>query len=247
MTVRRTGHPVPACAMVMAAGMGTRMRPLTLDRPKPLVHVGNETLLDHVLGHLRGAGVGKIVVNVHYLADQIEAHLAKHAQDFDVTISDERDALLETGGGLIRAKPLLSCDPFLCVNTDNVWIDGKDNSIVEMASHWDNATMDVLMLLVPTDRAQHHSGQGDFFIEPDGQLRRRGNAPHAPFVWTGIQILSHRVLNDPPSDKFSTNIFWDRAMAQGRLFGVELQGAWFDVGTPDAIGPVAHRLQASVA
>jgi MurNAc alpha-1-phosphate uridylyltransferase len=231
--------------MVMAAGMGTRMRPLTVHRPKPLIQIGPETLLDHVLGHLRRAGIGKIIVNVHYLADQIEAHLAQYARDFDVSISDERGQLLETGGGLMQAKPLFSSDPLFCVNTDNVWIDTQENSLAKMTAHWDDAKIDVLMLLVPTAHAQHHAGSGDFFIENDGQLRRRGTADTAPFVWTGIQILSQRLLVNPPSAKFSTNILWDRAMAQGRMFAVEHAGAWIDVGTPDAVAPAAAALAQS--
>ncbi len=241
MTLRSTGHPVPTTAMVMAAGKGTRMRPLTNDRPKPLVSVGNTTLLDHVLMHLRGAGVGRIVVNVHYLADMVEAHLTNHCADLDVVISDERGALLETGGGLMRAKPLLNADPFLCVNTDNVWSDGDENSIVRLSRYWDDATMDVLMLVVPRERATFHAGRGDFGMSADGKLSRRALDHDAPYVWTGIQILSQRLLTDPPADAFSTNVFWDRAIAQGRLYGVVHEGAWVDVGTPEAI-PAAEEL-----
>lgn len=232
---------VPVTAMVMAAGKGTRMLPLTLDRPKPLVEVGGETLLDHVLGHLRGAGVGRIVVNVHYKADMIEAHLAKHARDFDVVVSDEREALLETGGGLMRAKPLLRDDPFFTCNTDNVWSDDGENSLTRLARYWDGSAMDVLMLLVPREKATNHAGRGDFHIDDDGRLSRRLPDADAPFVWTGIQILSQALLVEPPSEAFSTNIFWDRAIAQSRCFGVEHEGFWSDVGTPAAI-PVTEAL-----
>ncbi len=231
----RSGANVPNTAMVMAAGKGTRMLPLTLDRPKPLVEVGGETLLDHVLGHLRAAGVGRIVVNVHYKAEMIEAHLANHARDFEVVISDERDALLETGGGLIRAKPLLHADPFLCVNTDNIWTDGDENSLSGLASHWDNARMDVLMLLVPREKALNHGGRGDFEIDQDGRLSREFPDREKPLVWTGIQMISQRLLVDPPAKAFSTNIFWNRAIATGRCYGVLHQGLWSDVGTPGAI------------
>lgn len=226
---------VPETAMVMAAGKGTRMRPLTATRPKPLVEVAGSTLLDHVLDHLRTAGVKRVVVNVHYFADALEAHLASKASDLEVLISDERGELLETGGGLMRAKPLLRDDPFLCVNTDNIWLDGPVNGLKLLASHWDDARMDVLMLLVPLARANNHSGRGDFHMDAWGRLSRRKPGKVAPYVWTGIQMLSQRLLVDPPGQAFSTNVFWDRAIAEGRCFGVLHQGIWFDVGTPAAI------------
>lgn len=226
---------VPETAMVMAAGKGTRMRPLTATRPKPLVEVAGSTLLDHVLDHLRTAGVKRVVVNVHYFADALEAHLASKAGDLEVLISDERGELLETGGGLMRAKSLLRDDPFLCVNTDNIWIDGPVNGLELLASHWDGERMDALMLLVPLARANNHSGRGDFHMDPWGRLSRRKPGRVAPYVWTGIQMLSQRLLVDPPGAAFSTNVFWDRAIAEGRCFGVVHQGVWFDVGTPAAI------------
>jgi MurNAc alpha-1-phosphate uridylyltransferase len=226
---------VPTTAMVMAAGKGTRMRPLTATRPKPLVEVAGQTLLDHVLDHLRDAGVGRVVINVHYLADSIEAHMKRKAADLEVHVSDERGLLLETGGGLMKAKPLLGDAPFLCVNTDNIWLDGPVNSIRLMASHWDAEKMDALMLLVPLARATCHAGQGDFHMDPLGRLSRRKHGRVAPFVWTGIQILSPALLTDPPGDSFSTNVFWDRAIAAGRFYGVVHSGQWFDVGTPAAI------------
>jgi len=226
---------VPETAMVMAAGKGTRMRPLTATRPKPLVEVAGTTLLDHVLDHLRRAGVKRVVVNVHYFADALEAHLRSRAADLEVIISDERDALLETGGGLIRAKPLLQSDPFLCVNTDNVWLDGPLNALELLAAHWNGALMDALMLLVPLARANNHSGRGDFHMDGWGRLSRRRTGRVAPYVWTGIQMLSQALIADPPAEAFSTNIFWDRAIAAGRCFGVVHQGLWFDVGTPGAI------------
>lgn len=226
---------VPETAMVMAAGKGTRMRPLTATRPKPLVEVAGSTLLDHVLDHLRTAGVKRVVVNVHYFADALEAHLASKAGDLEVLISDERGELLETGGGLMRAKALLRDDPFLCVNTDNIWIDGPVNGLQLLASHWDDERMDALMLLVPLARANNHSGRGDFHMDAWGRLSRRKPGRVAPYVWTGIQMLSQRLLVDPPGSAFSTNVFWDRAIAEGRCFGVVHQGVWFDVGTPAAI------------
>jgi MurNAc alpha-1-phosphate uridylyltransferase len=226
---------VPGTAMVMAAGLGKRMRPLTATRPKPLVQIGGTTFLDHVLDHLRAAGVGRVVVNVHYLADALEAHLRTNAADLQVIISDERGQLLETGGGLVKALPLIADDPFLCVNTDNIWVDGPLNALQLMAARWNDAKMDVLMLLVPYARANHHRGQGDFHMDAVGHISRRKPGRVAPFVWTGIQMLSKRLITDPPPGAFSTNIFWDRAIAQKRAFGIVHQGLWFDVGTPEAI------------
>ena len=229
-------------AMIMAAGKGTRMMPLTADRPKPLVEVGGVALLDHVLDHLRDAGVGKIVVNAHYLADQVEAHLAAHATDFDVSISDERDLLRDTGGGLVQALPMISDDPFICVNADNWWTNDGQNAISRLMAHWDAARMDVLMLLVPLATAYNSQGIGDFNMDADGRLSRRvGDAP-APYVWTGIQLLSKKLIVDPPSDVFSTNVFWDRAIAEGRCMGLVHEGMWFDVGYPAAISATEDRL-----
>ncbi|MBP6555645.1 MAG: nucleotidyltransferase family protein [Novosphingobium sp.] len=227
---------VPDTAMVMAAGKGTRMMPLTADRPKPLVKVAGTTLLDHVLDQLRSAGVGKIVVNVHYLPDQIEAHLAAHAADFAVTISDERELLRDTGGGLIQALPKIGADPFYCVNADNWWVDEGGNALIDMAEAWDAERMDVLMLVVPFERAGNTQGLGDFDMDPDGRLSRGGPRRQRPYVWTGIQMMSKAVVCDPPQDVFSTNIFWDRAIAKGRCYGLVHDGQWYDVGYPAAIG-----------
>ena len=161
-------------AMIMAAGLGTRMLPLTQQRPKPLIEVAGTTLLDHVLDHLRSAGVGRIVVNVHYLPNQVEAHLAGHAADLDVTISDERALLRDTGGGLVQAKELIAGDPFLCVNADNWWTDGRENALARLARAWDPTRMDVLMLVVPYAQAGNSQGQGDFDMDAGGRLSRDG-------------------------------------------------------------------------
>ena len=226
---------VPDTAMVMAAGLGKRMRPLTATRPKPLVEVAGKALIDHVLDRLRAAGVGKIVVNVHYLADALEAHLKSRASDFDVTISDERALLLETGGGMVQAEPIIQADPFLVINSDNFWIDGPADTLRLLASHWREGEMDALLLLVPHARAGNHGGQGDFHMAADGRLSRRQKGRVAPYVFTGIQMVSKRLLRDAPTGPFSTNILWDRAIAEGRCFGAVHQGLWFDVGTPGAI------------
>jgi MurNAc alpha-1-phosphate uridylyltransferase len=229
-------------AMIMAAGKGTRMMPLTAERPKPLIEVSGVALLDHVLDHLRDAGIGKIVVNVHYLAQQVEDHLAASAADMDVRISDERALLRDTGGGLVHALPLISDDPFICVNADNWWTNAGDNAISQLMTHWDDSRMDVLMLLIPLEAAYNSQGIGDFNMDADGRLsRRQGDAP-ASYVWTGIQILSKRLIVDPPADVFSTNIFWDRAIAQGRCMGILHDGLWFDVGYPAAIAATEAKL-----
>jgi N-acetyl-alpha-D-muramate 1-phosphate uridylyltransferase len=230
--------------MVMAAGKGTRMMPLTAHKPKPLVEVAGTTLLDHVLDLLRGAGVRRIVINVHYLADQSEEHLERNAADFDVTISDERTLLRDTGGGLIKALPLIDSDPFFCINADNWFADTKEHTLERMASAWDAERMDVLMLVVPFERAGNTQGQGDFDMDGDGRLSREGPKRQRPYVWTGIQLLAKRIIIDPPSDVFSTNIFWDRAIASERCFGVVHVGDWFDVGYPEAIGMTEAALRA---
>lgn len=226
---------LPGTAMIMAAGKGTRMMPLTASKPKPLIAVAGTTLLDHVLDLLREAGVGRIVVNVHYLPDQIEHHLASKAQDFDVTISDERELLRDTGGGLVQALPLIPDDQFLCINADNWFVGGEGNALLRMAGAWDPERMDVLMLVVPFERAGNSQGQGDFDIDGEGRLSREGPRRRRPYVWTGVQLLARRVVADPPGEVFSTNLFWDRAIAAGRCYGLVHDGAWFDVGYPEAI------------
>ncbi|WCP15102.1 N-acetylmuramate alpha-1-phosphate uridylyltransferase [Sphingobium sp. AntQ-1] len=229
-------------AMLMAAGLGKRMRPLTATRPKPLVKVAGKPLMDHALDRLEAGGIKKVVVNVHYLADTVEAHLKARKCGLDFAISDERAKLLETGGGLIRAKPLLGDKPFICANSDNLWIDGAQETLGMMQRIWNPERMDALLLLVPLARATCHRGPGDFHMDANGRLSRRKTAYVAPFVFTGVQILSPSLLVDPPGDVFSTNIFWNRAIEAGRLYGVSHQGLWFDVGTPQAIPVVESML-----
>jgi MurNAc alpha-1-phosphate uridylyltransferase len=221
--------------MVMAAGLGKRMRPLTATKPKPLIEVGGKPLLDHVLERLRTAGVKRVVVNVHYLADAVEAHLASRKHGLDVVISDERGLLMETGGGLVQAEKLIDSDPFLSVNSDNLWVDGPADTLKLLASHWDDTKMDALLLLVPLARAENHNGMGDFHMDRTGRLRRRDRSHVAPFVFTGVQMVSKRLLRNAPEGPFSTNILWDRAIEEGRCFGAVHQGLWFDVGTPKSI------------
>ena len=226
---------VPRTAMIMAAGLGKRMRPLTATKPKPLIEVGGKPLLDHVLEKLRAAGVKKVVVNVHYLADAVEAHLVSRGHGLEVMISDERKRLMETGGGLVQAQPLIDTDPFLSINSDNLWVDGPADTLKLLASHWDDTKMDALLLLVPLARAENHRGMGDFHMDREGRLRRRDRSHVAPFVFTGVQMISKRLLRDAPDGPFSTNILWDRAIDEGRCFGAVHQGLWFDVGTPKSI------------
>ena len=228
--------PVPETAMVMAAGLGKRMRPLTATRPKPLIEVAGRPLIDHALDRLRAAGVRRAVVNVHYLADALEAHLKNRVSGLEIVISDERARLMETGGGLVQARALIGDKPFLAVNSDNLWIDGPVDSIRAMAAAWDDAAMDALLLMVPLARAHCHPGAGDFRLDARGRiLGRRQPGKPAPFVWTGVQLLSPRLIADWPEGPFSTNIFWDRAIAAGRAYGVVHGGLWFDVGSPGAI------------
>jgi MurNAc alpha-1-phosphate uridylyltransferase len=229
--------------MVMAAGLGKRMRPLTASRPKPLIEVAGRALLDHVLDRLRAAGVEKVIVNVHYLPGAVEAHLAAHANGLQFCISDERELLLETGGGLVKAAPMIDADPFLVLNSDNLWVDGAADSLKLLASHWDESRMDALLLLVPLARAQNHRGMGDFHMDRSGRLRRRQRSRVAPFVYTGIQMVSKRLLEGAPEGRFSTNILWDKAIEAGRCFGAVHQGLWFDVGTPAAIQETEAFLQ----
>lgn len=228
--------PVPHTAMVMAAGLGKRMRPLTATRPKPLVEVAGKPLIDHAFDRLRSAGVKRAVVNVHYLADALEAHVTHRVKDIEVIVSDERKQLMETGGGLVQARDLLGDGPFLCVNSDNLWVDGPTDAIRQLAAAWDDEKMDALLLLVPLARAHNHPGNGDFHLDAFGKIvGRRKPGRLAPFVYTGVQILSPRVIRDWPEGPFSTNLFWERAITAGRAYGVVHQGLWFDVGSPPAI------------
>lgn len=228
-------------AMVMAAGLGKRMRPLTVSQPKPMVRVAGKPLIDHTLDRLAEAGVAKAVVNVHYLADSLEAHLKERARP-QVTISDERDLLLETGGGMTKALPHLP-DPFFCLNADNIWLDGPRDAFADLSELWNADEMDALLLVVPHARANNFRGLGDFHMDPVGRLTRRLPARIAPFIYTGIQLVSHRLLRDAPEGAFGTMRLWERAIAEGRLHGAVFTGLWFEVGTPEAIRPTEKALR----
>ena len=228
-------------AMVMAAGLGKRMRPLTATQPKPLVRVAGKPLIDHTLDRLESAGVAKAVVNVHYLADALEAHVKDRAAP-KVVISDERDALLETGGGMVKAQGELP-DPFFCLNADNIWLEGPRNAFQDLSARWNPDEMDALLLLVPHARALNFSGKGDFHMDAVGRISRRRSGRIAPFIYTGIQLVSHRLLREAPEGAFSTNLLWNRAIEEGRLFGTSFTGQWFEVGSPQAIAPTEEALQ----
>ena len=227
-------------AMVLAAGLGTRMRPLTNDRPKPLVEVAGKPLIDHALDRLAEAGVANAVVNVHHFGDAVESHLRSRTVPA-VAISDERDQLLETGGGLIRAERLLP-DPFFCVNSDNIWLDGPVTAFHELSACWDAGKMDALLLPVPHARASNFRGKGDFHMDGTGRLTRRSGDETAPFVFTGVQLIAKRLLREAPEGPFSTNLLWSRAIDEGRLFGAAFAGQWFEVGDPGAIAPTEAAL-----
>lgn len=236
----------PTKAMVLAAGFGLRMRPLTESMPKPLVRVAGKALLDHVLDKLDDAGVAEAVVNVHYLPDQIIAHVGarKHPR---VIISDERDRVLGTGGGVVKALPLLGEEPFFHVNSDTLWIDGVRSNLDRLAEAFDPARMDILLLMAPTASSIGYSGRGDYAMLPDGSLRARRENQVVPFVYAGAAILSPAIFADAPPGEFSLTRMFDRAMEQERLFGLRLDGVWMHVGTPDAVHAAEEAFLESVA
>lgn len=227
--------------MVLAAGLGKRMRPLTAAQPKPLVRVAGKPLIDHCLDKLAEAGVSRAMVNVHYLADALEAHLETRNASPQTEISDERELLLETGGGMVKAAPRLP-DPFFCLNSDNLWLDGPRDVFAELSAAWDPARMDALLLMVPHVRAMNYRGEGDFHLDPVGRVTRRKPGRIAPFIYSGIQLVSHRLLRDAPDGPFSTNVLWQRAIEENRLYGISHNGVWFEVGEPQAIAPTEAQL-----
>ena len=227
-------------AMVMAAGLGKRMRPLTASRPKPLVHVAGKPLIAHTLDRMADAGMARAVVNVHYLADAMEAWLGQY-QRLSITISDERGGLLETGGGMIKAQALLP-DPFFCLNSDAVWLDGPRSVFTELTKAWDPDQMDALLLVVRFNDTHNYDGKGDFHLDPLGRIARRRPSRIAPYIYTGIQLVSHRLLRDPPDVAFGTMRLWERAIEEGRLYGCVHTGEWCEVGTPEMIAPTEALL-----
>ena len=232
---------IPQAAMVLAAGFGQRMRPLTDTMPKPLVKVAGKALIDHVLDRLADAGVTRAVVNVHSLAEQIERHVAARAAP-RVTISDERGLLLDTGGGVVKALPLLGAAPFFHINSDTIWIDGVKPNLTRLADSFDAATMDALLLLAPGAGSIGYAGRGDFLMASDGRLRTRPERDVAPFVYAGAAILSPRLFDDAPQGAFSLTKLFTRAIEAGRLHGLRMEGLWMHVGTPEAIAEAEQAI-----
>ena len=235
----------PTTAMVLAAGYGKRMRPLTETTPKPLLQVSGKPMLDHILDHLKRAGVARIVVNLHHLGEAIEQHLAEfHGPE--LVFSREREQLLETGGGVKAALGKLGEAPFYVINGDVVWLDGVVPALQRLAATWDPERMDGLLLLHPTITAHGYDGDGDFIMAPDGLLRRRREREVAAFLFAGVQILHPRLFKGAPDGAFSLNRLYDRAIEDQRLYGLRHDGEWFHVGTPQALELADELLQEEI-
>lgn len=226
---------VPKTAMVLAAGLGKRMRPITEAMPKPLVKIAGKALIDWGLDSLEQAGIERAIANVHYLPDQLIEHLSTRQRPA-ITISDERDALLDSGGGIVRALPLLGDAPFYILNADTFWIDRAADNLRRLALAWDDGAMDILLMLATLDQATGHSGGTDFLQSPQGRLTRSRGAPDG-LIYAGAAIVHPRIFSDAPAGPHSFNLQFDKALAADRLFGLQLDGDWITVGTPDAIAP----------
>jgi N-acetyl-alpha-D-muramate 1-phosphate uridylyltransferase len=235
---------MPNRAIVLAAGLGTRMRPYNGHIPKPLVEIGGKSLIDYSLDRLADAGVESVVVNVHHLADILERHLAPRQRP-QIVISDERGELLGTGGGIAKALPKLGEAPFFLVNSDTVWLDGVKPNFRRMADAFDPQTMDALLLLAPTANSIGYTGRGDFAMLPDGRLRRRRENEVVPFVYAGAAVLSPAMFANAPKGAFSLTLLFDRAVERARLYGLRLEGVWMHVGTPEAVAAAEAALAAT--
>ena len=240
MTATNHRQGVPKTAMVLAAGLGVRMKPLTDTKPKPLIEVAGKTLLDHALDRLAAAGVETAVVNVHHFADALERHLKARKQP-RIVISDERSALLDTGGGIVkvlqRLEPQrLGSAPFLLMNSDSLWLEGTASNLKRLGRAFDAARMDALLLLAPSAGAIGYRGLGDYEMDAQGKLHRRGEQERAPLVYAGAAVLAPRLFAGAPAGAFSLTRLFDRAEAEGRLHGLALEGMWMHVGSPEAIG-----------
>lgn len=231
MTAPPQDAPTIERAMVLAAGLGKRMRPLTDRIPKPLVDVAGRSLLDRALDHVQAAGVETAVVNTFYKGEMIARHLEGRAAP-RIRLSPEEE-LLETGGGVAKALPMLGSEPFYVINSDALWLDGEGSGLRRLAAAWDDSRMDALLLLYPVAGAVGFAGRGDFFIDPAGRLERRGERDSAPLLFTGIQVLHPRLFVDTPAGKYSLNLLYDRALATDRLYGLCHDGSWYHVGTPE--------------
>lgn len=231
----------PTTAFVLAAGLGKRMRPLTDDKPKPMVALAGRPLIDHVLDRLAAAGIERAVVNVHYKAEVLLGHLTERQRP-DIAISDERGELLETGGGVIKARALLGDGSFLIHNSDTVWLERGVANIDRLIEAWDDTRMDSLLLLANRSRSIGYEGAGDFDLKQDGTLARRMKGQQTPYVFAGVSIAHPRMLEGAPQGAFSLNVLWDRAIAAGRLHGIVLDGLWMHVGTPEALAEAEQRI-----
>jgi MurNAc alpha-1-phosphate uridylyltransferase len=230
----------PKTAMVMAAGFGKRLRPLTDTVPKPMVKVLGRPMIDVVLNRLAAAGIARVVINLHHLGNVIRDHLESR-KDLEILYSEETE-ILETGGGIKKALPLLGSDPFFVVNAKIIWLNGKEDALLRLAKAWDDARMDSLLLLQPTATAIGYGGPGDFLMDPDGRLTRRPEWGVAPFLYSGIAICHPRLFDDSPDGAYSVNILWDRAIEAGRLYGIRHDGEWYHVSTPQQLGEVEREL-----
>ncbi len=241
MTVKATTPRMPRRAMVLAAGFGKRLRPITEETPKPLVPINGRSMLDTILDRLEAAGVEEVVVNLHHLGHKIEEHLADR-QSPQIVFSPEPD-ILETGGGVRHALPTLGKEPFFAINGDVCWLDGRTPVLRRLAAAWDPAKMDALLLLHPSVYAHGYEGKtGDYMMDAGGKLRRRVAPEIAPFIYAGILILHPKLFADTPDGAFSLNLIFDRAEAAGRLYGLRHDGRWYHVGTPESLKDVEARL-----
>jgi MurNAc alpha-1-phosphate uridylyltransferase len=231
---------MPETAMIMAAGFGTRMRPITDTCPKPLVEVLGRPMIDHTLGKLARAGIKRVVLNLHYKGAMLRQHLeTSRPEGMEIMFSQEDD-ILDTGGGVVKALPLLGDAPFFVLNGDMIWRDGTMSVFSMLADRWDDGRMDALLLMVPTVSAVGYYGMGDFTMLSDVELKRRSQAHVAPFLFGGIQLVHPRFFREAPAGNFSTNLLWDRAGEAGRLYGVRHESDWMQIDTPDAI-PLANE------
>ncbi len=241
--MKNTAHNknLTPAAMVMAAGLGTRMRPLTLTRPKPLVELNGTALIDYTLQRLADANIAPIIANVHYLPDMLEQHL-KNSTIADVSIADERAQLLDTGGGAWANLDILGPDAFFILNSDSLWIEEDADNLTAMLKSWDEDRMDCLMLLATPENSLGYSGKGDFNLGPDGHLSRRAPGEKAAYVHTGCCLIHPRLFANSPNGPFSLNLLWDKALSSNRLFGLALNGLWLHIGTPEALKAAEEKL-----
>ena len=235
----------PLTGMVLAAGLGKRMRPLSAITPKPLIPIAGQAMIDRALSALALANVRRTIINVHYLADLVEVHV-KQREDMEIVISDERTELLETGGGIAKALPLIGDEAFYLLNSDSFWMEGSVSNLDLLAHHWVNEGMDGLLLLSPTVEAVGYQGRGDFLMDPYGRLRRRKAHEVSPYVYSGAAILHPRLFDGAAVSRHSLNVQFDKAIDAGRLYGLIMDGTWMHVGTPSAI-PLAERAIAESA